>query len=477
MYFRCLTLAALLLSTVAALETSLVLRQPSGASSNVMGVVNPANGAVMLYNTSGGESRLLSTHNFLQDLELLAAAPVSTREELAEYSRLRIGNNTAPTYPETLQTFFSKESREPGVPSAYDRARQSQEEFWAEIPEYDGVVRAALSIQHLMIVVPSMHVALVYHISNNQLELESWRNIGLDLYMQGGFNTSPNPQELLRSLPPDVREEFSEKLEEKTEEMKGSGDFSIDLATLDPWVEPLPGKRFLVFEPSNKRMLLYSIRGDTLELSSMRNMEVDLLIPANRYRENIDAYREYAKAAQKAGELPYTMRELEALVTVKEVANAAASSQDSNVDAALNTDERELVIDYRDLRKVLMVRPVGARNGIELRSIRDYTIQVGVSKALAEIRQARYGAKMLENAIDFARKRTLKERAMNILKTALSFNPRLYKEAEEDRALVKALSDHPEWQPAIDKAIEATEKLEAEEEARKKLLEEQELDE
>ena len=63
---------------------------------------------------------------------------------------------------------------------------------------------------------------------------------------------------------------------------------------------------------------------------------------------------------------------------------------------------------------------------------------------------------------------------MSTVQTALRFNPRLYEEAEKERALTKALSDHEHWQPMIDKAIEETKKLDAEEEKRKKLLEEQE---
>ena len=297
----------------------------------------------------------------------------------------------------------------PDVPSPAKMARQTEDEFWSAVPEYDGVVRGALSQRHILfLIIPSMHTAFLYTIDNNKLSLTSWRNIAVDLYVTANLNSSPSSKELLRQLPQEIREEYEETIAEKEEEKKGSADFSVDLATLDPWIRPIKGARFVFFEPANARVLLYSIKDDGIELMSMRNMAVDLLIPASAHPENETLYQNYLSAMKRLRRTPYTKDELKAMMDVKAVKNSGASKSDSGVQASLSVNERELVIDFQKKRKVVVIRPVGAGNGIELTDVYDYSIQVGVSIAEAEIYSENHAEKMLKNAVKYARRKNTK---------------------------------------------------------------------
>ena len=71
----------LLAGVLSALETPLVLKPPAGGSANTVGVINPQNGAVLLYNTSGGRTRLLAPITFFTDLKVLSATLASKNEE------------------------------------------------------------------------------------------------------------------------------------------------------------------------------------------------------------------------------------------------------------------------------------------------------------------------------------------------------------------------------------------------------------
>jgi hypothetical protein len=444
-------------------------------------VVQPATGAITLYGFEGNNTTKYGSANFLADLELLAAFP-ATKVGETYYSRLRESDPISIPMPRELLMSAAfpgvptEEEKKAGIKSLRARAIEAEDTFWAAEKPYDGVVRGALGAQYLLICIPVKHALIVYDCQdrNKGPQLVSWRNYGVDLMMPQGMNSEPSPQALLDVMIASAKDEQQKKaLREQVDKMLKS-DGTIQVQPSDPWIAAGGGDRWVMVDPPNKRILTYEYRGKTWELKSARNLEIDQLIPSsmNSNPDEQRTYDEYMSARKKQltdlgiiADLPY----LKSLVNQKQVESGKTSEMQANISGD------DLLIDFVKLRKIFAYRINGARNGLEFVSMRDYTLDTGLSLQDVELR-AEANA---QDAWAYAKKVLAKhedEVAWRVVKFGLKLNPLLHKVIEKDSA-AKSLKKQPDWQATLDEAIKAgeekTKKLEerrkAAEEERKKL--------
>jgi hypothetical protein len=470
-----LTLMLLVTNYAMALETSLVMRSPGGGG-GIYAVVQPATGAITLYGFEGNSTTKYGSANFIADLELLSSFPAAKQAGIY-YSRLRLSDLAStptpgdllrsPAFPEKP----SKREAEAGIKALRYRAIEAEDAFWAEEKPYDGIVRGAMGTQYLLICIPIKHAILMYDCQdrNKGPQLISWRNYGVDLMIPQVFNSDPAPEDILKALPPDIKEEQKKSLAEQLEVMAQGGG-SLKLQPSDPWIASGSGDRWVMVDPPNKRILTYEYRGKTWELKSARNLEIDQLIPSsmNSSPDEQRTFEEYANSRKKQLaemgiiiDMPY----LKALVNQKQV----ASEKTSDIQANIVGDD--LMLDFVKLRKIYAYRLNGARNGLEFVSMRDYTLDTGLSLQDVELRQDAYAQDAWASAKKILAKHD-DDLGWRVVKFALKLNPLMYRVIEKDPA-VKSLKKQADWQPTLDEAIKAGEEKAKKIEERRKAAEEE----
>jgi len=131
----------------------------------------------------------------------------------------------------------------------------------------------------------------------------------------------------------------------------------------------------------------------------------------------------------------------------------------------------DLVLDFIKLRKIFAYRLNGANNGLELLSMRDYTLDVGLALQDVEFRAAVDAI----NAWNLAKKFLAKkddDSAWLAVKYALSLDPSIYKVIEKDNGS-KSLKKLPDWQATLDDAIKRAQEQEKNLEERRKAAEDE----
>jgi hypothetical protein len=346
------------------------------------------------------------------------------------------------------------------------RARLAEDEFWSKDHPYDGVVRGAMASTTIMLVIPAKHALLLYDVSNQDKgpQLTSFRNYGAELYVPTGLTTTPSPQDIKSKLPSDIQGEY----EKATKAMIEKGG-ALQLKPSDPWVAAGAGERYAIVDPANNRIMSYEWTGKLLQVQSVRNTELDLLIPTalNSTPNEEDALKKYVqsrKARLKEIRIELDPASIKALVSQRAVANAKASTFQASISAD------DVVLDYTDLHKLFVYRLQGANNQLELVAMRDYTLDVGLELQDAEFRNQDYAREIFEDMKAHVAGHNL-ELAMLAMKFTLKLNPFLYKEIEKSPSS-KELKKHPDWQATLDAAMKAAEKIEADREERRKKSEE-----
>ena len=456
-----------------ALETSMVLHSGTQGP-GVYAVVEPGLGNVTLYSVEGNNLTKHSSVNFLADVTNLANRPRTERAGVI-YSTLRLGDDSGkPTMADLLFQFPDKPTAKEqanGVKAYRARATEAEDAFWAKEHAYDGVVRGAMGNSCLFLCIPSMHALLLYNCGDRAKgpQLVGFRNYGVDLMVPQVYKSSPTPQEILGQLPADIKEEQKTALEEALKALGGGG--AMDLQPSDPWVASGGGDRFVLVDPPNKHMATYEYKGKGWELASVRNLEVDMLIPTS-YKSAPDEQGTFVQWAQsrkeeiKAFGIIPDLAYFKALVGQKQV----ESGKVSDLQASMAADD--LVLDYVKAHKLFVYRLNGANNGLELVSMRDYTIDVGLALQDLEFRSAVDARNVWTvDAKAALGGRNPKLAILSVL-YALKLDPCLYKEIEKDPR-AKDLKALPEWQPAIEAAMKGCEaKMKDLEERRKKAEEE-----
>lgn len=449
-------------SHLSALDSPLVV---NSALEDLTATINPNTGTIMLYRTGGGlQMTLIGSHYFLADIEQWSVKKIPS--ETVNWSLLRAGLNTKPVY-------YDKGT---SIINLLDRGKRglvmdTEDEFWKEAPEYDGVVAAAIGNTFLFICVPSTHTLLAYEVLGGKITLKAVRNIGPDLMIPGAYNSTPSPQDLFRKLPPEVQAERKEAMERQAKAIE-NGDIP-KLKDPEPWMASLRNDKIVIVEPANQKILTYEIQRKALLLKSARSMEIELLVPpgvsVNSKPSPVQQYKSYVNMMRKNKIVPYTLKELTALANV----NANHNSKSTGSDIQASIDQRfNLILDFTKVRKLILYRPDAGGQGIEMISVRDYTMEIATALHVDKINKGNEAEKLYKLA---QRKLTKKQRpdAMRLLKTALSYKPSLFQTVEKNKRFVNKLSGEKGWSEVMDTARKAYEKELAEIEQRKRMLEEE----
>jgi hypothetical protein len=468
-----LTILMLLTGWAAALENSLVMR--SAGQGGLYAVVSPNTGNITLYAIEGQTTTRYGSANFLADLAYLEGVPGGKQGEIT-YSALRLSApNFLPVPNELIRTVAFPEKptakeAAAGLKGLRWRAIEAEDAFWAETKAYDGVVRGAMGSQYLLICIPIKHALLCYDCQdrNKGPQLISFRHYGIDLMIPQTYASDPAPQAILNALPPEIKDEQKKALEESLAALAEGGG-ALKLEPSDPWIASGAGDRWVLVDPPNNHIVTYEYQGKNWTMKSSRNIQVEHLIPTS-WRSGPDEqaqFTEYVKSRKKlleaAGVIP-DLAYFKALVDQKQV----ASGKTSDIQANIVGDD--LMLDFVKKRKIFAYRINGANNGLELLSVRDYTLDVGLALQDVEFRAETDSI----NAWDSAKRLLGKNdtgSAWMATQFALKLDPCLYKKIEKDAA-AKPLKKLADWQATLDDAIKRCQEKEKQLEERRKAAEE-----
>ena len=471
-----LTTLLLIAGWASALENSLVMRSPGGGGAGIYAIVQPATGNITLYTLEGNSTTRYGSTNFLSDLNFLGSCPAAKQGDVY-YSLLRLGHFgvsipsigdllASPAFPDKP----TAKEQAAGLKALRFRATDAEDAFWAEDKPYDGVVRGAMGTQFLLICIPVKHALLAYDCQDrNNPRLVSWRNYGVDLMIPQVYNSDPAPQAILQALPADLQDEQKKAFQEQMDALKEGGG-AVQLQPSDPWIASGSGDRWVLVDPPNKHICTYEYTGKTWSLKSSRNLEVDHLIPTS-YNSSPDeqrGFKEYEASRKKQLDAKGIIADLayfKSLVNQKQV----ESAKTSDIQASIVGDD--LLLDFVKLRKLYAYRLNGAKQGLELVSMRDYTLDVGLGLQDVELNEEVQAQDAWARAKKFLAKND-SDIAWMQTKFALKLNPDLYKVVEKDPS-AKSLKKLPDWQATLDAAIKASEEKQKKLEERRKAAEEE----
>ncbi len=472
-----ISLLALAVTSAPALETALTLA--SGANTIT---IDPGLGTISLYYVQDGRlNKRPGTANFLTDLNVYRKTIIRMdKESERPMCALEIGStNNLPMPDQLMQKLAEAEIRprkkDKDAPEFIPlpvRAANTEAEFWGKIWEkdepYDGVISAALGNRYLIVAVPSVRCFLVYEIVGEQIEARGWRNYGVDLYVPTVWNSTPLPQEIFDQLPKEVKEERGEALKAQVEQMGEAASKTIAMKDSEVWITAggsgPAADRWVLIDIANTRVLSYQFPSKGIELRSVRNMEVDLMIPSsyNSTPDQRQLFQEFTRDkarkefVQSLGIVEFDLAELRAIVGQRQV---KAGKNVSPVQAAVapNSSTLDVIIDFTQQQKILTYRAVGQGNGLQFMAMRDYTLDSALA-ALDNMRMEKaYAEQLLGSA-----KRSLDNHRVDLAwltaKTALKMDPALHAQVEKNSDMHKQFAKMPDYDAVIKAATEAAKK-------------------
>ncbi|TVR41785.1 MAG: hypothetical protein EA402_12650 [Planctomycetota bacterium] len=511
--------------SLGALETPLTLTQPGGEGNRLV-TIDENSGALRLYELQQGTGaqalRQIAPWNFLIDLDrirnirLIIDNPnrVDRRNdpEFVFWPLARTGSGTSergrpsniPAYGDMYSYF---------LPNQRAVVLRTEDQFFDQLPSYDGVVRAGLSRDFLFLAIPSSYTILVYRIAEDSFDLVSYRNYRPELYLTipdqaprglPTFGSTPRFNDMIRALQ-QIRggdlllAERAQQVEEAVAALE-SEDEVFAIAPSDPWVQGLMRNRFLMLDPPNNRILIYEfLQNDSMTLRSMRNFDLDRRIPSwplprrdlqEFDRAVVESYMgrlmrmrqagqiegivrevmEWYAGAKRSNELEFVtanaadvqvilfrkLAEQQSLLVGAETGGTARRSE-SPYDAVVDSSER-LILDLKRDRRLLVYLLRGAGDLIELRTSRDYTIETGIAVYDYEISKRQAAARVFTQIESMANRRgaRVEELVMRNIQYLLTISPEMYEQLEANRRIVRQFATHELWQPTIEKAMADT---------------------
>lgn len=477
---RLLACAALAagLALLPALDTPMVMQ-----AGRFTGVINPAQGSIQIFEMSGERLTLRATTNFLADLEFNRDAPAADK---LEWSRLRPGNpNTFPTYAD----FFDKlcpeidknRPRNAEGPTFKERAWNTEEAFWnAPLPAYDGHLAAALTDDggtgSLLLIFPQYYTMMFYFIEGFNITYAGHRNYRVDLMIPQVLDSFPSPKELLDQLPADVQADHKDALKLQMEaliEAQGAeGANMLPIAPSDPWVVSIRKNNqniYALVDPPNNRVLTYAYRsngkGGQIELKSVRNIQVDLLIPSSFKSDPpvVGLVKDVNKWLEGMRFPPVNESFLRMYAARNSIDGDAGAARPTPDMQANEDGSGRVVIDFPKQRKILVYDPFGRGEFLELKSMRDYSLEAAIGLLKKEVLFRGLALQMVEGIETKARdKKVERATVLKLLGTALTWSPHAYKAVEDNRNIIREMKDVEGFQALIDKAAAEAAKKEEE---------------
>ena len=116
-------------------------------------------------------------------------------------------------------------------------------------------------------------------------------------------------------------------------------------------------------------------------------------------------------------------------------------------------------MDYKKERRLLVYLVEGQNDKIEMRASRDYTAETGIASFSYEIAKETSAAQVfaLIQRLIGRRGDEIDSLLISNIQYLLSLKPEFYEQLESESRIVRRLSDHELWQPAIEQAMTATE--------------------
>lgn len=434
-------LACALSVPVFGLETPLVV-----VSGNNIATINAGSGQIAIYELRDNVNTRKSVKNFLVDLQMLEARTTQVGDQT--YSLVRTGWGPAkdafpkPTPEEVIQGLFRKEptpeQRKTNRAADQELVRKAEDEFWSKDHPYDGVVRGAFSGSMLMVAIPAKRAVLFYRSDDEKLRLLNAYNYSPTLYVQLAYKSIPNPLDLAKSRELDLTKEQQDELINQFKSQDENA--AIQAGPSDVWC-CAAGAYFALVDSANRRVLTFEDKGKNVELRSVRNISVDLMIPVG-YGTTPDAARAATDLTGKSKEVsamlaewgvkPFDQYTLKALVAMAQAGDGARKAESLQA----NCTGSQVVLDFTAQRKLLTYLINGPGNSLQLVSARDYSFDIAIDM-LATRANARVEAAEGFKAIEAMAGKGQVEQALARLKTELKFVPSLVDAAHKSATLKK----------------------------------------
>jgi hypothetical protein len=448
---RCLSVLAVagVLAALPAMETPLVM--PAG---NNTGIIDPGLGTITTVEFSDKGSQRKGFANWLFDLDQLERYIVGERNG-ETFSALRTGSPTCKPSPEDyIKLFPSKPTPKQVEANQKDtqaQVREAEKAFWEKPVPFDGVIRGAFTGQYLMLVIPAKRVILFYQTTGKEtVELMSYTNYSPVLYTQTAWKSTPDPAQMIKQL--NLDDDERKALEGALAARADGG--APQAAKSDVWCATIGGG-FVVVDSANQKIWSYEVKGQNMELTSVRSMTVDLMAPGFKTtptdQDGVDAFsKAYGPLLRSLGVDKLDAPFVQALIRNSRVGD---SGKAGSFQASATKDT--VVLDFTAQNKLLgyIYRP-GA--GLELSTVRDSTVDQGLTLLFRQMKEQEGARKAYEKAAETAGKHDAAG-ALTLLSYALGLDPTLHKDAEKSSALKTELK--ADWDRLMADATKAEEAL------------------
>ncbi len=443
-----------------ATETPLLI---PGEGTNYAAQISPSQGSITMFSVE--DTRLIrkGSANFFADQELYSKWVIATINS-APWSLLRTGSdatyggfwNNKPTGRDLMEQIakvypYTKEDQAAELKKPLERMYELEDNFWKIVPAYDGVVRAALAREHLLIAIPSRHTLMFYRIEGESFKAVGWRNYGPELFVPNSLNSEPSLQRLLQTLPASPRKAEIEKT------LSACGRLPAGGATpkSDVWVAAMANESFIVVDVPNQRVMAYQLPGKNIELRAVRNLQADLLLPDLLGESYSSTPAERDLVAQLAKDPRRVEQAQRHGITIDRdslIALAAQSKQPGAGAGALQatiTNQR-ILLDFTEQRKLVELDFRG-QTQLLLVSVRSYALDAGVAALEALFTSIANARHVFTSAQQAAAKHNTTAAMLN-LKLALQLDPFLLKDCENAAAFIE-VRRHADWQATMNATI------------------------
>ncbi len=449
------------------METPLLI---PGEGTNYAAQISPSQGSVTMFTVEDTRLTRKGSANFFADQELYSKWVIANRNG-APWSLLRTGSDASyggfwsnkPTGSEVIEMIgkiypYTKEDQAAELKKPLERMYEMEDTFWQNLPAYDGVVRAALAREHLLIAIPSRHTLMFYRIESESFKAVGWRNYGPELFMPQTLNSEPSVTKLLQTLqaPPARKAEIEKAL-------AACGRLPAGGATprSDVWVAAMANESFIVVDVPNQRVMAYQIPGKTIELRAVRNLQADLMLPdliGESYCSTPLERDQVAQLARDPARVALAQRygitidrdNLVALAAQVKLPGTGAGPLQATV-----TNQR-ILLDFTEQRKLIELDFRG-QTSLMLVSVRSYALDAGVA-ALEALFVSHANAKRVFVSAQQAAARHNPNAAMINLKLALQLDPFLLKDCENAAEFIE-VRKHVDWQATMNATIAQIDEL------------------
>ncbi len=431
-----------------AMDTPLIL--PAGTNA---GVIDPSLGTLTTIEVISNGSTRKAFVNWLMDLDQRQRRPFAERDGVM-YSELRVGSPAIKPVPEEFIQIFpnkaTKAQTDAGQKDLRSQVYEAEKAFWEQEHKYDGIVRGAYSGQYLMLVVPSTRAVLFYQNSGKEsLDLIGWSQYSPLLYVPSAWKSTPDPAQLVQGL--GKLDEDEKKAIEGALHAREDGSVAA-AAKSEIWCTNI-GDAFMVVDSANQKIWAYEIKGQTVAMTSVRSMGVDLIAPGYQTKpHDQDGLEQFGKLY--AGQLkdigiakldgPY----IQAFINAQQVGDATkAGALQANVVGS------QIVLNFTAQRKIVIYE-YRSGVGLNLTSVRDTTVDLGLTLLARQISEKTYARVAYNEAI-----KSKTNNVLGLMTYALGLDPSLYVDADKNTSLKNTLK--ADWDKLKADAIKAEEEQKA----------------